>query len=439
MEVDLRFGEEVRTLRLDDENLLGMLKLGPSWTIPDVEGAVREALRNPIGSPRLSEIARRRKAGDALVIVDDITRPRPSYHGMLVPLIEELLAGGVEKSRIRFLIAVGTHRPHKPEENDRIFGRDLTSAFRFACHDCDSPDLVSLGNLSTGSELRVNRLLSETSLLVVTGGIEPHYFAGYTGGRKSILPGVSGRDTITRNHAKIVRRKSALGVLKCNPVHEEMEEAARRAGVAFILNVIQNDRKQLVNVVCGDLVKAFLKGVESANRVFKVAIEEKADVVIASGGGYPKDLNLYQSQKIVNNAFEITREGGTIVVLAECRDGVGQPVFERWMKRHGDIDEIAGKKESEIEVEGHRAYDTARMMQSVEVVMITRMRREEVESLHFTYKESLDEAIAHVIRKHGPGFKAYVIPQGGAIFPVVQPAKPAVPRGLGSGVYEYSY
>lgn len=300
------------------------------------------------------------------------------------------------------------------------YGKDLTSRFEFICHDCNAPDLVSLGKLSTGNELKVNKHVAQTSLLVTTGGIEPHYFGGYTGGRKSILPGVSGRDTVTRNHAKIVRDHVALGVLKDNPIHLEMEEAAQKAGVAFILNVIQDDRKQLVSVVCGDLIQAFYKGVEIADKVYKVFVREKADVVIASGGGYPKDLNLYQSQKLVNNAFEITRKGGTIVVLAECRDGVSQPVFERWMKSHSCVDEIACKKEEDIEVEGHRAYASARMMQQAEVVMLTKMCKEELEPLHFTYKKDLDEALAYATKKHGPDFKAYVLPKGGAIFPVVR-------------------
>jgi nickel-dependent lactate racemase len=420
MEMDLKFGEESRKLELEDRNLLGVLELAPVPTMPDVDKAVRDALANPTGSPRLGEIVRQKKAKDAVVVVDDVTRPKTDYHAMLVPLVEELLGAGIEEKRLKFVIGVGTHRPHKPEENDRIYGKDLTSRFEFICHNCDAPDLVSLGKLSTGNELKVNKHVAETSLLVTTGGIEPHYFGGYTGGRKSILPGVSGRQTITGNHAKIVRENVALGVLKDNPIHMEMEEAAKRAKVAFILNGIQDDTRKLAGMVCGDLIQAFYKGVEFADKVYKVFVKERADVVIASGGGYPKDLNLYQSQKIVNNAFEITRPGGTIILLAECRDGVSQPVFERWMKNHRSVDEIAAKKEEDIEVEGHRAYASARMMQQVEVVMLTKMCREELEPLHFTHKNSLDEAIGYVRQKHGPDFRAYVLPKGGAIFPVVR-------------------
>jgi len=419
MEMELKFGEETRKLRLDNENLLAVLELSPVETVNNVEETVRRALQEPIGTPPLAELAREKKAKDCVIIVEDITRPKADYHGMLVPLLEELQKGGIEEKNIKFVIALGTHRVHKPEENERIYGKDLISRYEFINHNCDASDLVFRGKLSTHNELWINKVVAEADLIIATGGIEPHYFAGYTGGRKAILPGVSGRETITRNHAKIVRPNVALGVLKDNPIHKEMEEAASMAGVDFILNVVQDDHRKVISVVCGDLIQAFYKGVEIAEKVYKVYVKEKADVVIASGGGYPKDLNLYQSQKIVNNAFNITKLGGTIIILAECRDGVGQPVFERWMRTHKSLDEILAKNEEEIEVEGHRAYASARMMKECEVVMVTKMNPEDLAAMHFSHQKNLDEALAYVTNKHGPRFKAYVLPKGGSILPVV--------------------
>ncbi|HCJ67814.1 MAG TPA: nickel-dependent lactate racemase, partial [Elusimicrobia bacterium] len=383
---------------------------------------IKKVLKNPIGSEPLKEIAEKIKPNNLVIIVEDITRPNPDYREILDSLIEELKIAGISDEKIRFIIAYGTHRQHRAEENKKIYGEALINRFQFIDHNPDADDLISLGKLSTGNELWINKYVAQADFLIATGNIEPHAFAGYGGGRKAILPGVSGRKTITKNHSKVCRRGTEIGKLENNPIHEEMLEAAHRVASTkpfFILNVIRNSTKEIIGIVAGDFEKAFFAGIKIAQSLYSVTVPEKAEVVISSCGGYPKDINLYQSQKTITASAEITKEGGTIVLLAECRDGVGQPVFEKWLRKH-HLEEILHKKEEDIEVEGHRAYLTAKILKKCEVIVVSSLAKELVEEMHFSYKKDINEILSYLRKKHGNNFKTYIIPNGAAILPIVK-------------------
>jgi nickel-dependent lactate racemase len=216
-----------------------------------------------------------------------------------------------------------------------------------------------------------------------------------------------------------------IGKLENNPIHLEMLEAARtfaKGRTVFILNVIRNDKKQPVKVVAGDLEKAFYEGVRFAEKMFTVKVPALADAAIVSSGGYPKDLNFYQAQKSVTAASRVVRDGGTIVLLAECRDGVGQPVFERWLVGL-PVEEIVNKKEHEIEVEGHRAFLTAKILNRLEVVVVSSMPASKIEELKFCSTDTLKSAIEGLRKKFGEDYKVYIIPNGAAIIPTVSNSK----------------
>lgn len=423
MEIELKYGESTQILKLDEKNVLQVLEL-PSLRekIANIREEIKKVLENPIGSEPLKEIVEKIKPNNLVIIVEDVTRPNPDYQEILHSLIEELKIAGVADEKIKFVIAYGTHRHHREEENKKLFGEALLKRFQFIDHNPDADDLVSLGKLSTGSELWINKYVAQADFLIATGNIEPHSFAGYGGGRKAILPGVSGRGTITKNHAKVVRKGVEIGKINGNPINEEMLEAARRVARTrpfFILNVIRNDKKEIVSVIAGDFEKAFFEGIKIAEHVYSVQVTQRAEVVISSCGGYPKDINLYQAQKTVTASAEVTKKGGTIILLAECRDGVGQPVFEKWLRKHR-LEEILHKNEEDIEVEGHRAYLTAKILKKCEVVVISSLTKELVEEMHFAWKKDLNAALSYLKQKHGDNFKAYVIPNGAAILPSVK-------------------
>jgi nickel-dependent lactate racemase len=268
----------------------------------------------------LKELIFQKRAKNILIIVNDITRPTP-YNIILPSLLNGLKQIGIKREKITFMIATGIHRDNSEEEIKNIFGEDLVNTYKFINHNADSPDLDYRGKLKSGNELWVNSIVSETDFIITTGVMVPHYFAGFSGGRKSILPGICGRKTIEANHSKMVHLNARSGNLKDNPVHEEMQEAAEKVGVDFNINVITNEHHEIIEIVAGELYESWLKGVEVCKKIYLCPIKQKAEVIIASTGGYPKDINIYQAQKALDNAYQAVKPGGTIILLAECSEG----------------------------------------------------------------------------------------------------------------------
>ncbi len=396
----------VRVLELDDRPGL-----------PDVPGAVRQALREPLAGPPLTAAVRSKRARQVLILVSDITRAVP-YHDVLPALVAELELAGVPSAGIAFLVATGAHRSHTLAENVRAYGPVAQAGYPFHQHDADAGH-VSLGWLSTGNELWVDERAATAEFLVVVGMVTPHYFAGYSGSRKSILPGVAGRETIRANHARIVHPYARLAHLTDNVIHQEMMEAARRVGIDFDLELVVNDRREVVGAFGGTMEAAFAAAVAACEGLYRVPVPAPAEVVVVSAGGYPKDINLYQAQKAVNHAALVVAPGGTLILLAECRDGVGHAMFEAWMRRASSVDELATTPERDIILGGHRAVATARVMQGCEIVLVSQLPRETVRGMHFTYAASLAEALAHAQARHGPDALTYVMPHGGFILPTV--------------------
>ncbi len=415
MRMLLKYGRSHRELIIDDARVSEIIRGKEGPGLADPAAAVRKALKGPIGAGRLSEIARGK--GNVVVVVNDITRPTP-YSFMLPPLLEELEEAGTPAEAVKFVVATGLHRGQTPREMEELYGKEVVGRYRFLNHDCDQ-DLVSLGKLRSGNELFVNRQVAEADLVVTTGVIGPHYFAGFSGGRKSILPGVAGRQTVQNNHSLFVRTGVLTGRMEKNPIHEEMLEAARRLGVDFILNVVANTSREIVEVVAGDLEQAWLKGVRTFTEMYRVPIHAQSDVVIASAGGYPKDINLYQAQKALENAAVLVRDGGTVVLLAECPEGMGDATFEEWMRAAKNPDEIINRLKERFVMGGHKAYAFATVLRKKEVVLISGLGKKFAEEMFFTHAGSLEEALENVRKKHGDGYRAAILPEAGAVMPVM--------------------
>lgn len=420
MKIDLKYGNSHVDLNLPDKNLLKVLELEKVPGVPDVTEACVDALLNPIGSKKLSEIAKGKKT--AVIVVSDFTRGTPYKRGnfdLLLPIIEELHKAGIKDQDIKFLVGTGAHRPHTDKENRDNFGDEIVDNYEVISHECDK-DCVSLGKLSTGNELMINKLIPESDVVVMTGLITTHYFGGYSGGRKGILPGVVARETIRRNHAMVLRPGVGLARTKGSPISDEMDEAAQKAGVDFLLNVVINDKKEIVKIVAGDLERAFLSGVEACNHLYKVVVDKPADAVFACAGGYPKDVNLYQTMKTMNNARQVVKPSGTIVLITEAKEGIGSDTFDRWLLEADSLDQLLATPEKDIVVGGHTAVINSRILKEFNVLVVSSMDKATLEQRFFGHAESLDDAIDRIKAKHGEDFKSYVMPQGGLIYPCLK-------------------
>lgn len=412
----LKYGKKEVQLPIEDKNIIKILNLEKQEVLLNPENRLKNLLKNPIGSPSLKDLIIQKKAKKILIIVNDITRPAP-YEIILPPLLDELRQIGIKKENIIFIIATGIHRSNSPEEIEEIFGENISSAYKFINHDCDDPYPKDLGKLKSGNKIWVDPIISDTDFIITTGVIVPHYFAGFSGGRKSILPGICGRKTIEANHAQMVHHDARAGNLKGNPVHQEMQEAAEKVGVDFNINVVTDESHKIVEIVAGKLLTSWQQGVEVCKKIYLCPIEKKAEVVIASAGGYPKDINVYQAQKALNNAYQAIKPGGTIILTAECLEGYGEATFEKWIEEANTPDDIIKRLKNKFVLGGHKAYAIARAVKEVKVILISSLPPEKVRKLFFIPMKNISQALNYVKDKYGEDFQAYILPSGNTVLP----------------------
>ena len=385
--------------------------------LSDPLAAVVDAMAHPIGSMTLREEARRRRAKRAVVVVNDVTRPTPNSI-ILPPILEEIAAAGIAKSDTTLVVATGIHRGVTRDEMAETLGNDIVRKYRIVNHDCDDEsNLVYMGRLSHGTEFYVNRIVHEAEMLVTTGVIGVHYFAGFSGGRKSIFPGVSGRVSIEHNHSLMTSQSATVAALAGNPVSEEMVEAGRKVDVGFIVNVVVDATGNVCAVVAGDVEQAWLEGVRQCREISVTPIDHLFDVAIAGAGGYPKDINVYQAQKALDNAQRAVAPGGTIVLVADCTEGFGEPTFERWMIESSSLDDIFARFADKFELGGHKAYSLARVIREKEVILVSGLPDSTVRQLFMTPARSIDDALRLVAEKYGAAFSCVVMPNAGSIVP----------------------
>ena len=369
-EVWLPYGKTKVKLEVPDRAFLGLIEPREVPPAPDPLAEVRRALSEPIGTAVLADVV---GPGDKVVITaEDHTRSAPSWL-MVPPLLDELNVAGVKDEDITVLFACGTHRAVRPEEAERLLGPEVLKRVRVISHDCQAPDHVYIGDTSFGNRVEVNKVFAEADVRILTGDIDLHYYAGYGGGRKSVLPGVSSADTIQFNHAMLLHPNARMGVLDGNPVHEDMMEAAKLADVDFILNVVMNTHHEVVRAFAGDLEKAFLEGVKLVDEIYKVPIEEKADIVVVSSGGHPHDIDLYQAYKGIHTALEAVKDGGVVVAVAECPEGHGHKVFYEWMTRFKTLEEMEAAIKERFVLGGHKAYYLMKALERAHIILVSAM------------------------------------------------------------------
>jgi len=363
---------------------------------------IEKALENPINSMKLSEITDHGKK--AVIIVSDTTRPTPTAK-LLPPLISELQEGGIEDMTVIF--GLGIHRKQTEEEKKKILG-ELYGKVRSLEHDPNN--CVYLGTTERGTPVEIFKPVLEADIVVCTGTIEFHYYAGYSGGAKSILPAVSSKRSINANHALMLDPGSSAGRLD-GAVRHDLEEAAEMLGIDFILNVVLNERKEIVFAAAGDHIQAHRKGAEFLDRHSKFTVEP-ADIIIVSPGGWPKDIDIFQSHKALEHTKNAMKEGGSIILVAECREGYGNRVYEEWLKYGRD--EVIERFKSGFVMGGHKAALIAALSKKVDLYLVSSLPDEAVRSANFipaTLKGALDMAM----QKHGMGAKIIVMPYGSSM------------------------
>ena len=359
------------------------------------ENLVEQALANPIGSKPLWELARGKKR--VTVIISDHTRPVPSKI-LLPPMLREIRRGNPD-AEITLLVATGCHRETTREELIAKCGAELVEREKIVIHDCDDAEnLVELEHLPSGGRLLVNRLAVEADLLVAEGFIEPHFFAGYSGGRKSVLPGIASRKTVLANHcAKFIASPNACaGSLDENPIHKDMLFAARQAGLAFVANVVINAKKEVVAAFAGDVNEAHRAGVRFLENLCAVKAP-LAPIVVTTNNGYPLDQNLYQAVKGMSTAEALVKQGGVIIMAAGCADGIGGEGFAKFFRETPDAQELLKRLETvdaeDTTPDQWQAQICARVLCRARVILISLLPEETVRSFGMLPAKDFAEAL----------------------------------------------
>lgn len=406
----LAFGSGDLELEIPEKNISGIILPSEPETKEDAETLIKAALKNPLGSKRLSELVN--PESKIAVIVSDVTRPTPSAK-ILPPLLEELYLGGAKPENITIVFALGLHRKQTEAESKKLVGSEIYEKIRCIQH--DTTHCRRIGKTNRETPIEVLEEVLDSDVVVGTGGIEFHYYAGYSGGAKSILPGVSSEISVLTNHKLMIEEKAVSGRID-SPVRQDMEEAAGLAGLDFILNVVLDSKKEIVAAVAGDYIKAHRKGAGVVDAMYKVEVEP-ADAVIVSCGGYPKDLNLYQANKALDNATQAVKEGGSIILVAECAEGVGNQVYECWNRECEKPEDAVMRFKECFEFGGHKSAIVAKAAMKFKLYLVSKMSPEKSKEAFFTPMENVKEAL-NAILSENPDVKIHIMPHGGQTLPV---------------------
>src|SRR3972149_4462616 len=422
VDVWLPYGKTDICVRVPARNLLGSIEPKERAGVADAKAEVERALKEPIGSKRLSEIVK--PEHKVAIVVDDATRHTPS-DVMLLPVLAELNAGGVKDENVTVVFGCGTHRAVKAEEAVKLLGEEVLKRVKTVSHDCKAQDLVYVGTTRKhGNKVYLNRTFAEVDVKVLLGDVGFHYYAGYGGGRKSVLPAVAGEESIKHNHAMLLNANARTGNLTGNPVHEDMTEAARLAKVDFIVNTISNAKGEIVKAFAGNVEQAFNEAVKAVDEMYRVAVDRRADIVVASPGGYPADMDLFQAYKALDNALEVVKRGGVIILVAECAEGHGNQVFYDWMTRFGELKLVEREIKRNFVLGGHKAYYLLKAQQNHQIILVSSLPDYYAANI-FKLKtaRAVNDALGEALKIAGSQARVWAMPHGNFTLPEVKSAE----------------
>ncbi|MDI6877973.1 MAG: nickel-dependent lactate racemase [Desulfitobacteriaceae bacterium] len=417
--IEIAYGRGTQTCTIPDSVQCNYGKLKQVEPEQQAEDQVATALAHLVGNIYEDKL---RTAKSVAIAISDITRPVPS-RVILEQLLPWLAEFGVSEDRITVLVGGGLHRPANSKDLKYILGEHLLSRItKIVAHDADNEDMLTfLGHSRMGTPVFVNKYFAEADYKIVTGMVDAHQFMGFTAGVKGAVIGLGGRPTITGNHAHLFEPGAELGRIEGNPARQDLEDIGRIIGVEMILNVVLNDKKQVINVVAGDPVTAHRKAVEVAKSVFGVKMA-MADIVIASPGGFPKDINVYQAQKALTPAMQVVKQGGTIILVAECLEGTGEESFEEEMSLYktpsGLVDSF---KMKDFVIGPHKAYLWSRTLAKARTILVSEQINESLaRTLMVEVKPGLQEAMNEVLNDFNGSPKLAILPYANSAIPLIR-------------------
>ncbi|GAB4112029.1 MAG: nickel-dependent lactate racemase [Candidatus Caldatribacteriota bacterium] len=417
VKISIPYGKENITISIPKKNLLKVCQLKEVSGVKDNLKTIKVALQNPIGSPTIPEIARGKKS--AVVICTDHTRPTLDQY-LIPPVLNELNKGGVSDKDIKVIIARGQHRKMTDQEITQKVGLEVLKRVKVEQHDPDH-NLHYLGKSKRGNELWVNKEVVKAEVKISTGNIVPHRYAGYGGGAKSILPGISSRDTIGYNHLYVETGEAALGKTEGNPVREEMEEAAKMIGLDMIINTIMNTRGEIVEVVAGNPLLAHQYGIKIVNRIYGTQVPEKADIVIASS--FPMDINFHQASKTLEAIGHIIKEDSIIMMLSPCYEGIGGKDFIDFLKKETPeeiIADIKAHKEKNV-VSGIISYLITKCKEKAKIYLKSEgISDEDIREMGFYPIHSVQSTLEESLKNYGENAKVLIFPTASITLPLLR-------------------
>jgi len=412
MKISLNYGHKSLTLDIPNKNYMGILNPRDVKEVDEPIAEVKRALASPIGTQRLKELV---SPKDQIVILaSDISRPAPSQI-LLPPILEELKGAGINNNQIKVVFGLGVHRKQTEEEKKKLVGEDIYK--RIKCIDFDREDCVEIGTTKRGASVTIFREVLEADFIIATGNLEFHYFAGFSGGAKAIAPGVCGWETIKANHQRFLDPGARAAQIKGNPVREELEEIGDMVGIDFMVNTILSSHKKLIKVLAGDITLAHREGTSYINDIFRIEIDKLANIVITSPGGFPKDIDLYQTHKAMENAILAVKDGGIIIVAGECKDGLGEEHFAEALNEGLSPQELIDELRHNFILGRHKASRIAHIHLNSEIYLISDLPQEIRERLFVKSFDSMEQALAKALEVQGNEAKVLVIPYGISTLP----------------------
>lgn len=427
MEYRVGIGDRTEAFEIPEQNVIEVMS-AKQVSVPETGApVVARALANPIGTGTLDQLVR--PGQTVCIITSDVTRPLPTAT-VLPPVMDELHAAGVRDEDVLVAVALGSHRPQTDQELQHILG-----GYYGKLHvlNGDSEGTVHLGATKHGTPVDILREVMECDVRIGLGNVEYHYFAGYSGGAKALMPGVSTPEAIAVNHSLMVDARSHAGNME-SPVRLDLEEACRiagaglptlagqsdRTGLDFIVNVVLDEEKQVVACCCGDFVAAHRAACAKLDALYGCELHERADIVVVSQGGAPKDLNLYQLQKALDNAKHPVREGGVIVLVGSCAEGFGNATFEQWMRESESPQDIIDRLRAGFKLGGHKAAAIAQIMLKASIYLVSDLDDATVRSIHMTPFPTVQDAVDAAFAKLGDDARVLIMPHGGSTLPLMR-------------------
>ncbi len=412
--VELPYGHTTLSADFPDAEIRVLVPPRPP-TAANPEAVARAALENPYGTLRLRELVRPQEK--VAIAIPDLTRPCPTAQ-LLSLVLQELRSAGVAYEDILVVSGLGSHRAQTEAERAKLVGEETYRRVR--CVDSDSTRPAMIGQTSRGTPVAIFTPVAEADRRICIGAIEYHYFAGFSGGYKSLVPAMCSRSTIEANHRWMVQPGAETGRLEGNPVREDIDEAGALVGADFILNVILDAEQRAIAAVSGDPIVAHRKGCTILTGFGRPELPWYADVVLVSAGGFPKDLNLYQAQKALDNARLAVREGGTIILVAECPEGLGHDTFREWMLSGQTPDQMIERIRTKFVLGGHKAAAIALARKRATLALVSNFSSEQTRTMGFEPYASMQDALAAAAQRYGKRMKMAVMPLGGSVLPQVR-------------------